>query len=120
MLNFIIGHKAMAGILAALIAVGVWIGLSSSSSSDSSLLSTEIVDNSGPDRDLVATLLALRAVRLDASLFTDPSFASLKDFSVEIVPEPVGRPNPFAPLNAPSTGGSASDAQFFSSSTGEQ
>jgi len=100
MINFILSHKIIVIVVALLLAVGVWIGLSSSSApSDSSLLTTDDV-SSGPDQDLVATLLALRAVKLDGSLFSDPGFQSLKDFSTAIVPEPIGRPNPFAPLGS--------------------
>ena len=99
MINFILSHKILAVIIVVLLAAAVWIGLSSGSSS-SSLLTTETVDQNSPDQDLVQTLLALRAVKLDGAVFSDPGFQSLKDFSTQIVPEPVGRPNPFAPLNA--------------------
>jgi hypothetical protein len=101
MVNFILSHKIILVIVAILVAVGVWIGLSSSGSSSTSLLSSEnVTDSSAPDQDLVATLLALRAVKLDGSIFSDPGFESLKDFSTQIVPEPIGRPNPFAPLGS--------------------
>jgi hypothetical protein len=98
MINFILTHKIMVIIVALLLAVAVWIGLTSSSSSSSSLLTTESSDANTPDQDLVATLLALRAVKLDGSIFQDPGFQALKDFSTQIIPEPIGRPNPFAPL----------------------
>jgi hypothetical protein len=52
------------------------------------------------DQQLVSTLLALRAVTLSGTIFQDPAFISLVDFSTPIVPEPVGRDNPFAPLQA--------------------
>jgi hypothetical protein len=101
MINFILSHKIIVVIVALLMAVGVWIGLSSSSSTSSnSLLTTESTDSNGPDQGLVATLLALRAVKLDGSIFQDPGFQALTDFSTQIVPEPIGRPNPFAPLGS--------------------
>jgi hypothetical protein len=99
MLDFIISHKIIVAVIGLLVAVGVWIGLSTSAPS-SSVLTTETVDNSGVDQELVATLLALRAVRLDGAIFSDPAFQSLKDFSTEIIPEPIGRPNPFAPIGS--------------------
>ena len=120
-MNFILSHKIIVVVVALLVAVGVWIGISSSSSSGGSLLSSEVVAGDGPDKDLVATLLALRTVKLDASLFTDPAFLSLKDFSVEIVPEPVGRPNPFAPLTGAAAAAAAtpgSDAASFAPKAG--
>lgn len=54
--------------------------------------------NSGVDQDLIALLLELRSIRLDNEIFADPLFQSLTDFSKELVSEPVGRPNPFAPF----------------------
>lgn len=49
-------------------------------------------------QELIGLLLELRSIQLDASLFSDDRFQSLQDFGQEIVSEPVGRPNPFAPL----------------------
>ncbi len=114
MINFILQHKVMMGVVGALVAILVWMGLSTSSTSSGSLLTTQTVDQ-GPDRELVSTLLALRAVKLDGSIFTDPAFVSLKDFSTAIIPEPVGRPNPFAPLSqtAAATAASTNGAQIF-------
>jgi hypothetical protein len=41
----------------------------------------------------------VRSLKIDTALFSDPIFATaLKDYSVSITPEQVGRPNPFAPL----------------------
>lgn len=50
------------------------------------------------ERELLATLLELRSITLDEEIFDDTTFRQLEDFSQELVPEPVGRPNPFAPL----------------------
>lgn len=52
----------------------------------------------GPDQDLVALLFELKGIRLDTALFEDSLFQSLKDFGTDLVQEPVGRVNPFAPL----------------------
>jgi|SRR3989344_383557 len=52
------------------------------------------------NQDLITLLLQLRSITLDDDIFTDPSFKSLSDFSQELVSEPIGRPNPFAPLGA--------------------
>ena len=48
--------------------------------------------------DLLAILLALRSLRLDDTVFSDETFKRLQDFGIEIPTEPLGRPNPFAPL----------------------
>lgn len=58
---------------------------------------------SGPDQELIALLLELRGISLDGVLFEDPVFRSLEDFGKELVSEPVGRINPFAPLGSSAT-----------------
>jgi hypothetical protein len=50
--------------------------------------------------DLLATLSHLHTITLSDSIFSDPVFLSLTDFGVEIPPQNVGRPNPFAPLGS--------------------
>lgn len=50
------------------------------------------------DADLIALLSELKSIQLDDSIFKDQTFLSLHDFSQTLVPEPVGRQNPFAPL----------------------
>ena len=115
MIELLARHKfAVIGIALAL-AVVSWLALSQDSSGSSSLLATESVVENGPNAELISTLLALRAVKLDGTIFTDPVFTSLKDFSTEIVPEPIGRPNPFAPLNSgvSRTSSSTQAAQIF-------
>ncbi len=43
----------------------------------------------------------LEAVSLDTSLFTNERFTSLRPFVAQVPPQPVGRPDPFAPANVP-------------------
>lgn len=89
---------AVAGIA---IAGLVWYGFFSGSSSSDQVLTTASTDGVADslDQGLVNTLLTLRAITLSGSIFSEPVFQELQDFSTEIVPEPVGRPNPFAPLS---------------------
>lgn len=61
----------------------------------------EVSEEAAVDNDLIALLLELRAINLDDSIFNDSIFQSLVDFSQELVPEPVGRTNPFSPLEPP-------------------
>jgi len=68
---------------------------------DLSLLTSEtpvagVVGAAG--EDVLELLATLRGIKLDGSIFEDPAFRSLEDFSQELVPEPVGRENPFAPV----------------------
>ena len=52
--------------------------------------------------DLGAQVLSLlnqiRSLRIDTSLFSDPGYQTLRDYSVPIPVQGVGRANPFAPL----------------------
>ena len=53
---------------------------------------------SAVEQELISLLLELRSITLDTTIFSDTRFQSLEDFSQDIVAEPVGRTNPFAPL----------------------
>ena len=63
---------------------------------------TPIGDISTPSeigQEFLATLLNIRTLKLDNSIFLSNEFNTLRDFSVPLtIPEEVGRPNPFAPL----------------------
>lgn len=111
MMDTITGNKYAIGGLVVVVIIGVWYVLGDSGTPAPEGLVTETFSTpeSEADRDLVATLLQLRAVKLEGSIFSDPLFQSLKDFGSEIVPEPVGRQNPFAPLEGQtaSVGGAA-------------
>jgi len=50
------------------------------------------------EQELLSLLLELRSIQLNTRLFSDERFQSLQDFNQDIVSEPVGRSNPFAPL----------------------
>lgn len=53
---------------------------------------------SGIGQQVLGLLSQIQTLRIDSSLFKDPGFQTLRDFSVIIPPENVGRANPFAPL----------------------
>lgn len=117
----ILRHKFILIGVAVLLAGLVWYGMSGTSSTSTTpdLVSTPAQSVGGAagasDGGIVATLLTLRAVKLDGTIFTDPAFKNLKDFSTEIVPEAIGRPNPFAPLSSQAlpTASSTKSAQIF-------
>lgn len=46
----------------------------------------------------LSKLKELDGLHLDTALFEDKDFSSLVDYSVPVVDEEVGRPNPFAPV----------------------
>ncbi len=95
-------------VVGVIVAGAVWYGFSGSSAG-STILTTQAADaSSNPaQQDLVSTLLTLRAVSLSGTIFSDPSFRGLKDFSTQIVSEPMGRPDPFAPLPSSVTAAAA-------------
>jgi hypothetical protein len=70
------------------------------------------------DQDLIALLTTLKSIKLDAAIFSDPTFQSLQDFSQALVPEPVGRQNPFAPLGSVSIPSSRQTAPASAPTTG--
>lgn len=99
----IVHNKFTVGGLALVVAVGAWYFLGGSGGKEGVLVTENFATPvSQAEKDLVATLLQLRSVNLNGTIFSDPAFKSLKDFGSQIVPEPVGRPNPFAPLSSQS------------------
>jgi hypothetical protein len=123
MLELIIRNKIAVGGLAFVIAVVAWYVLRDAGGAQENFLLTEnVAEGTEADRDLVATLLQLRTVSLSGTIFSDPIFQTLQDFGSQIIPEPVGRPNPFAPLGGggppPSTGTSTATSSAQQPSAG--
>lgn len=50
--------------------------------------------------ELLSLLLQLKSITLNEGIFADGAFQTLEDFTVKLVPEPVGRKNPFAPIGS--------------------
>jgi hypothetical protein len=115
-MSFFSQHKLIAIVLIIVVLFGAWYALSGSSVPAPALTTTPLAGASTADQTLIATLLQLRSVKLDGTIFSDPAFAALQDFSTPIVSEPVGRPNPFAPLQsavATPAVGSVQNGQIF-------
>ena len=111
MQGFFQNKAVVVGIIALVVAAAAWYGLTSPASSDTALVTTTSAN--APGQDLVETLLALRAVKLDGTIFSEPAFSGLNDYSTPIVPEPVGRPNPFAPLVFAPSASTSQQAAIF-------
>ena len=112
MLDVIMRNKYMIAGLALVVGITAWYVLRDSQPTGDLLVTEDFSGaTSEADRDLVTTLLQLRAVTLDGAIFEDPAFRGLRDFGIQIVPEPVGRPNPFAPLPASAAAGVAGPTQ---------
>lgn len=112
-MSFLMSRNFIIVAVALVVAGLAWYGLTSSAPA-TSLLETQTVSDNAIDQDLIDTLLALRSVKLEGTILSEPAFQALKDFSTQIVAEPVGRPNPFAPLTSGVTATSTSKgAQLF-------
>ncbi len=92
LLLFVFAGIAIAGV--------VWYSFLRDRGDTTLIQTTDFTEAGMADRDVVNTLLQLREVSLSGTIFQDPAFVSLQDFGRQIVPEPVGRQNPFAPLGA--------------------
>lgn len=103
-MDFIRQHKLLSlAILVLLIGVAWWEF--TQSAAPASVITTNNVGNATDTQDaqIVSTLLQLQAVTLSGTIFTDPGFLSLQDFTTQVVSEPIGRPDPFAPISATAT-----------------
>lgn len=61
------------------------------------LLKKEMTASAGsPEQSLLPLLLKIQNVTLDEKLFLDPVFRALVDRSQNIIPESIGKPNPFS------------------------
>lgn len=94
-------HKFLLILSGLAIAGLVWYGLSPSSTVPDLVPTPGTEGGTRADPGIVATLLSLRAVKLDGTIFSGTAFTQLEDFSTDIISEPVGRTNPFAPLSSP-------------------
>lgn len=108
----LIQHKILLVVVALVIAGGVWYGMSSTPAAPDLTPTTGSAEIAPVDQGIVQTLLTLRAVKLDGTIFSDATFRKLQDFSTDIQPETVGRTNPFAPISAQSQS-PASSTQVF-------
>jgi hypothetical protein len=91
-------------ILAGVVVAGViWYSFLREKTPQPLLQTEDLTQATSVDSDVVAILLQLRAVSLSGTIFSDPAFVSLQDFGSQIVPEPIGRTNPFAPIGLSAT-----------------
>jgi len=113
-MDWILKHKLMAILIAIAISAGAWYFLSGSSPSP---VLSDTNTNAVPAgaQDLVSSLLALRSVSLNESIFSDPSFQALQDFTTPVQAEPIGRDDPFSSLTVPTqpAAGATGAAQIF-------
>lgn len=89
----------IAVIIAALIIIGYFVYQSYAAPVDSASL-VAVAPTTEATGELAPLLTEVKLLKIDHSIFEDPYFSnSLIDFSIELNPEPVGRDNPFSPIN---------------------
>jgi hypothetical protein len=105
MLDLIKNNKIVLIVAGILIAGAAWYGTRTPSATETAILTGEVVSSAAQEseREAIDSLLRMRAIELSGAIFSDPAFLSLQDFRTEIVQEPVGRRNPFAPFDVSST-----------------
>jgi hypothetical protein len=94
-MDFLKKNRMYIGIVL-LLAAGFWVYMTYFTGSSGELLTSNA--SSPLSQDVLLTLSNLNTLKLDDSIFSDPVFTSLSDYSVAIPPEAAGRRNPFAPF----------------------
>lgn len=61
-------------------------------------VSNKSMANINEEEKIIQTLNTLKSIDIDSEFFSNNAFRSLVDFSHELVPEAVGRPNPFVQI----------------------
>ncbi|MEK7646099.1 MAG: hypothetical protein AAB381_00180 [Patescibacteria group bacterium] len=86
-------------IVAVLVGFGYFFVKGGSSSSGSALLQAGPAAAADGRAALILTLLnQVNTITIDANFFSSPVYQTLRDRSVPIPDQGVGRPNPFAPV----------------------
>lgn len=120
MIDLIKQNKVILIVLLIVVAAGAWY-IFAGSSGTAALTESSPAGESPAEKALLDSLLTLQAIKLEGQIFQDQAFMSLKDFSTQIVQEPVGRTNPFAPLSGvgQTAGAAAAGTQDTQKTTGQ-
>ena len=77
--------------------------LSNSTEGETSSASLSSGDKISSDISFLTTLISLKKIKIDTTLFTNKSFKALQNNAVKIEPVVAGRINPFAPIDTNKT-----------------
>ncbi|MDR3571433.1 MAG: hypothetical protein P4L81_04535 [Candidatus Pacebacteria bacterium] len=102
-MEYVTQHKLISTLVLLILIAAAWWGFTNTSAPAPVLANPAAEASSSQDTQIVSVLLQLQAVNLSGTILTDPGFLSLQDFTTQIITEPIGRSNPFAPLAATST-----------------
>ncbi|MBP6974649.1 MAG: hypothetical protein KBB54_01760 [Candidatus Pacebacteria bacterium] len=89
-----------------------------SKTSTAGVTTTKAAGLDGPGKEFVTQLLAIQNIKFNLSIFSDPVFQGLQDWSREILPQETGRPNPFAPLETDLVNGKTTSGTGFNGNIG--
>lgn len=96
-------YKTLLTIVVVVIIAFIGYSIFFDAGNDGSVLTSQnTTTRGGGDNELLILLVNLRSITLNESLFNDPAFRNLVDFGQQLVPEPTGRQNPFAPVGSDS------------------
>jgi len=88
-------------IIALLVVAGVGYWLFKPEAAPDPLTSSQTGITGTIGQELVVELNRLKALQnISGDIFQDPTFVSLQDFTQIVVPQPLGRNNPFAPIGS--------------------
>lgn len=107
-------------IIAAIIGIGLiaYSFLRPDPTAESLLETTERQDSAQVLGDeITAAINQINSLKLDRSVLDDPIVQNLIDHSKPIIPEPIGRINPFAPINSDGTPSSTTTTSVIKTST---
>ncbi len=93
--NQIIKYVTIA--LIVLVAMGVYFYMNGTDTPSSGLEGSSVEDQIGGER-ILALLNQINRLEINDSLFRDPVYMSLHDYTVVVPTLPVGRGDPFAPI----------------------
>jgi hypothetical protein len=102
MIEILKKYKVLLIIIAVLIMAFVGYSIFYPGGDEGSVLTSQNgnIKSGGGENELLILLINLRSITLSNSLFSDPAFNRLVDFGQKLIPEPVGRDNPFAPVGS--------------------
>lgn len=67
---------------------------------EDAVIDTSLSTTEGAGSDVLELHSNLERVTLDKTLFSNPAYRALVDFSIVIPPKPMGRLNPFGPVGS--------------------
>ncbi len=82
---------------AALLAYFFFIG-GKAPASDAILQTVATPEANAASARILNLLNQIKSLKIETTIFTNPAYQTLQDYSVPIPAVPVGRPNPFAPI----------------------